>query len=66
MIHLLTSSDFTKQFFGRSKINSFKKLLSSMAIPASMDLMSSMNTDHVDIDKVTCCVLHVIWNRLKQ
>ena len=40
--HSLTGSDFTK------KINSFKKLLSK---PKSMDLMSSMNTDHVDIEK---------------
>ena len=29
----------------------------------SMDLMSSMNTDHVDIEKVTYFVLHVIYNR---
>ena len=28
-----------------------------------MDLMSSMNTDHVDIVKVTYFVLHVINNR---
>ena len=58
--HSVTGSDFTKPFFGRSKINSFKKLLSK---PESMDLMSSMNTDHVDIEKVTYFVLHVIYNR---
>ena len=61
--HLLNGSDFTKPFFGRSKINSFKKLLSK---PESMDLMSSMNTDHVDIEKVTYFVLHVIYNRLER
>ena len=55
--HLLNGSDFTKPFFGRSKINSFKKLL---AKSESMDSMSSMNTDHVDIEKVTHFVLHVI------
>ena len=27
-----------------------------------MDLMSSMNTDHGDIEKVTHLVLHVIYN----
>ena len=59
----LTGSDFTKPFFGRSKINSFKKLLSK---PESMDLMSSMNTDHVDIEKVTYFMLHVIYNRPKR
>ena len=32
----------------------------------SMDLMSSMNTDHVDIEKVTYFVLHVIYNRPKR
>ena len=61
--HSVTGSDFTKPFFGRSKINSFKKLLSK---PESMDLMSSMNTDHVDIEKVTYFVLHVIYNRPKR
>ena len=61
--HSLSGSDFTKPLFGRSKINSFKKLLSK---PASMDLMSSMNTDHVDIEKVTYFVLHVIYNRPKR
>ena len=55
--HSLTGSDFTKPCFRRSKIN-FKKLLSKSE---SMDLMSSMNTDHVDIEKVTYFVLHVIY-----
>ena len=50
VLYSLTGCDFTKPFFGRSKINSFKKLLSK---PESIDLMSSMNTDHVDIEKVT-------------
>ena len=59
----LTGSDFTKPFFGRSKINSFKKLLSK---PESINLMSSMNTDDVDIGKVTYFVLHVIYNRPKR
>ena len=31
-----------------------------------MDLMSSMNTDHVDIEKVTYFVLHIIYNCPKQ
>ena len=52
--HSLTGSDFTKSFFGRSKINSFTKLLPK---PKSMDLMSSMNTDYADIEKVTYFVL---------
>ena len=42
VFHSLTGSNFTKLFFGRSKINSFKKLLSK---PESMDSMSSMDTD---------------------
>ena len=63
VFHSLTGSDFTKPFFGRSKISSFKKLLSKLE---SMDLMSSMNTDHVDIEKVTYFVLHAIYNRPKR
>ena len=55
--HSVTGSDFTKPFFGRSKINSFKKLLSK---PESNE---SMNTDHVDIEKVMYFALHVIYNR---
>ena len=58
--HSVTGSDFTKPFFGRSKINSFKKLLSK---PESNE---SMNTDHVDIEKVMYFVLHVIYNRPKR
>ena len=61
--HSRTGSDFTKPFFGRSKINSFKKLLLK---PESIDLKSFMNTDHVDIEKVTYFVLHVIYNRPKR
>ena len=57
--HSLTGSDFTKPFFRRLKINNFRKLL---AKPESMDLMPSMNTDHVDIEKVTYFALHVIYN----
>ena len=59
VFHWLTGSDFKKPFFGRSKFNSFKKLLSK---PESMDLMSSMNTDHDDIEKVTYFVLHLIYS----
>ena len=58
--HSVTGSDFTKPFFGRSKINSFKKLLSK---PESNE---SMNTDHVDMEKVMYFVLHVIYNRPKR
>ena len=61
--HSLTSSDFMKPFFRRSKINSFKKLLSK---PESINLMSSMNTDDIDIEKVTYFVLHVTYNRPKR
>ena len=63
VFHWLTSSDFKKPFFGRSKINTaLKKWYSNQ----SMDLMSSMNTDHDDIEKVTYFVLHVIYNCPKQ
>ena len=61
--HSLTGSDFMKLFFGRLKINSFKKLLSK---PESINLMSSMNTDYGDIEKVTYFVLHIIYNCPKQ
>ena len=62
VFHLLTGPDFTRPFFGRSKINSFKKLLSKQE---SINLMSSMNTDDVAIEKVTYFVLHVIYNHPK-
>ena len=60
--HSLTGSDFTKPFFERSKISSFKKLSKL----ESMDLMSSMNADHVDLEKVTQFVLRVIYYRPKR
>ena len=60
--HSLTDSDFTKPFLKKKKINNFKKLVSK---PQRMDLMPSMNTDHLDIEKVTYFVLHVIYNRPK-
>ena len=62
VFHSFTGSDFTKLLFGRSQINSFKKLLSE---PESIDLMSSMNTDDGDKEKATYFVLHVIYNRPK-
>ena len=63
VFHSLTGSDFTKLFFGRSKTNGFKNFLSK---PESMDLMSSVNTDHVDLEEVTYFVLHVIYCRPKR
>ena len=57
--HSLTGFDFMKPFYGRSELNSFKKLLPK---PESMDLMPSMN----DIEKLTYFVLHVIYNLPKQ
>ena len=59
----LPGSDFTKPFFGRSKTNSFKELLSK---PESINLMSSMSADDFDIEKVTYFVLHIIYNRPKR
>ena len=57
---MLTGSDFTQMFFGKSKINNLKKLSSKAE---SMDLISSINTDHVDIEKLRYFVLHVICKR---
>ena len=58
--HALTGSDFTKTFFKRSKVNSFKRLLSK---PINAGLLLSMNTDHADFEKVTDFILHIIYNR---
>ena len=58
--HALTGSDFTKGFFRRSKVESFKTLSSK---PEKAGLLLSMNTDHAVFEKVTDFILHIIYNR---
>lgn len=52
----LTGSDFTKAFRGRSKRNSFKKLLSK---PENVDLISSLNSYQANVEKMIHFLLHL-------
>ena len=61
--HTLTGSDYTNPFIGRTKIQSFKRMISS---PSSIFLLTSMKSQDVDISAVTKFVLQVIYNRPKK
>jgi hypothetical protein len=61
--HVLTGSDFTQPFLGRSKYRCFRKMLGN---PDTTSLLSSLVSEHADVDKVTDFVLHVIYNRPKK
>ena len=58
--HALIGSDFTRTFFRRSKIQSFKKLIAN---PNNADLLQFLTTENANISDVTDFVLHVIYNR---
>ncbi len=61
--HVLTGSDFTQPFFGRSKYRSFKKMRQN---PETISLLSSLSSADADLDQVIYFVLHVIYNRPKK
>ena len=61
--HALTGSDFTKTFFRRSKIQSFKKLI---AHPENADLLVSLNSQQANINDVMDFILHATYNRPKR
>ena len=56
--HALTGSDFTKTFYRRSKIPSFKKMLTQ---PSAVSLLSSLATVRVDITQIIDFVLHIVY-----
>lgn len=53
--YALGGAIFTKQFGGRSKIICFKLLSKA----ENVDLMSSMDSDHADIEKETHFMLYI-------
>ena len=59
--HVLTVSDYTNLFFGRTKVQSFKLMV---AVPSSVSLLSSMSKN-VDIPAVIKFILQIIYNRPK-
>ena len=61
--HVLTGSDYTQPFFGRSKFCCFKKMQKN---PDTMILLSSLDSTDADVDKVIDFTLHVIYNRPKK
>ena len=60
--HALTGSDYTNPFFGRTKIQSFKRMVTA---PSLVSLLSSMKTENLDIPVVIKFILQIIYNRLK-
>ena len=60
--HVLTGSDYTSTFFGRTKYTCFKRMV---ARPETCHLLKSMNTSVANVDEVSEFVLRVIYNRPK-
>ena len=58
--HALTGPDFTRTFYRRSKIQSFKKL---MKTPSKADLLRSLQTENAIVSEVIDFVIHIIYNR---
>ena len=58
--HVLTGSDYTSTFFGKTKYTCFKRML---ARPETCHLLNSLNTSVANVDEVSEFVLRVIYNR---
>ena len=58
--HVLTGSDYTSTFFGKTKLTCFKRMISR---PETCQLLGSLSTPHANIDEVSEFVLRVIYNR---
>ena len=58
--HALTGSDFSKTFYRRSKIQSFKKMLTQ---PSAINLLFFLATVRVDVAQIIDFVLHMVYNR---
>ena len=61
--HALNSSDFTRTFYRRSKIQSFKKFMKTQS---KSDLLHSLQTKNSIVSEVTDFVIHIICNRPNQ
>jgi len=61
--HVLTGSDFTQPFYGRSKYRCFKKMQSN---PGNMKLLSTLEQPEAKSDEVIDFILHILYNRPKR
>ena len=61
--HALTRSEYTNLFFGRTKVQSFKRMV---AAPSLVSLLSSMKSENVDIPAVIKFIIQIIHNRPKR
>lgn len=61
--HALIGSGFTKTFYHRSKIQSFKKILT---LPSAINLLPSLATVRVNVAQIIGFVLHIVYNRPKR
>ena len=57
--HAPTGSGFTRTFYRKSKIQSFKKL---MKTPSKNDLLRSLQTKNAIVSEVVDFVIHIIYN----
>ena len=60
--HILTGSDYTSSFFGKTKYTCFKRMISH---PESCSLLKSLNHPNANIGEVIEFVIRIIYNRLK-
>ena len=60
--HVLTGSDYTSSFFGKTKYTCFKRMI---VHPESCSLLKSLNHPNANIGEVIEFVLRIIYNRPK-
>ena len=60
--HVLTASDYTSSFFGKTKYSCFKRMI---AHPESCSSLKSLNHRNANIEEVIEFVLRIIYNRPK-
>ena len=63
MFPCLTGSDYTNPFFGRTKVQSLKRIV---AAPSSVSLLPRMESENVDIPAVINFILQIIYNKPKK
>ena len=58
--HVLTGSDFTNPFYGRTKVTAFKKLQQKKVYCSKLE---SLGSESVNFDEIVDFILHIIYNR---
>ena len=61
--HVVTGSDYTQPFFGRSKFQIFRKVQKNLHM---LTLLSTLGSSEPNLDEVVDFVLHVVYNRPKK